>query len=67
MSYERTKQLWSAIRDSQSSVNQIDLEVMRLQEKFDQAEIEIDKLNSIIDELRDENERLKKEAKGGDE
>ena len=27
---------------------------------------EIDKLNSIIDELRDENERLKREAKGGE-
>lgn len=27
---------------------------------------EIDKLNSIIDELRDENERLKLAAKGGD-
>lgn len=27
---------------------------------------EITKLNSIIDELRDENERLKKEAKGGE-
>ena len=27
---------------------------------------EITKLNSIIDELRDENERLKREAKGGD-
>ena len=26
---------------------------------------EIEKLNSIIDELRDENERLKREAKGG--
>ena len=27
---------------------------------------EIDKLNSIIDELRDENERLKREAKDGE-
>jgi dephospho-CoA kinase len=27
---------------------------------------EIEKLNSIIDELRDENERLKQEAKGGE-
>ena len=27
---------------------------------------EIKKLNDIIDELRDENERLKQEAKGGD-
>ena len=27
---------------------------------------EITKLNSIIDELRDENERLKRAAKGGD-
>lgn len=27
---------------------------------------EIIKLNSIIDELRDENERLKREAKGGE-
>lgn len=66
MSYERTRQLWSAIRDSQSSVIQIDIEVTRLEEKFDQAQIEIEKLNSIIDELRDENERLKREAKGGE-
>ena len=29
-------------------------------------EAEITKLNSIIDELRDENERLKREAKGGE-
>ena len=29
-------------------------------------EAEITKLNSIIDELRDENERLKQEAKGGE-
>lgn len=28
---------------------------------------ELKKLNSIIDELRDENERLKQEAKGGGE
>ena len=28
-------------------------------------EAEISKLNSIIDELRDENERLKRAAKGG--
>lgn len=27
---------------------------------------EIEKLNDIIDELRDENERLKREAKGGE-
>lgn len=27
---------------------------------------ELKKLNSIIDELRDENERLKREAKGGE-
>lgn len=64
--YGRTEQLRSAIRHCQSSVAHVDFEVMLLQEKFDQAEIEIDKLNSIIDELRDENERLKREAKGGD-
>ena len=29
-------------------------------------EAEISKLNSIIDELRDENERLKQAAKGGE-
>ena len=29
-------------------------------------EAEITKLNSIIDQLRDENERLKREAKGGE-
>lgn len=35
-------------------------------DKLRKSELEIDKLNSIIDELRDENERLKKEAKGGE-
>ena len=35
-------------------------------DEFARMRIEIDKLNSIIDELRDENERLKREAKGGE-
>ena len=35
-------------------------------DKLRKSELEITKLNSIIDELRDENERLKRAAKGGD-
>lgn len=35
-------------------------------EKLSRMQIEIIKLNSIIDELRDENERLKLAAKGGE-
>ena len=35
-------------------------------ESIKRDEEEIKKLNSIIDELRDENERLKKAAKGGE-
>ena len=34
--------------------------------ELDDRQAEIEKLNSIIDELRDENERLKREAKGGE-
>lgn len=37
-----------------------------LRECIRRDEAEIIKLNSIIDELRDENERLKREAKGGE-
>jgi peptidoglycan hydrolase CwlO-like protein len=34
--------------------------------ELDDRQAEIEKLNSIIDELRDENERLKQAAKGGE-
>ena len=34
--------------------------------ELDDRQAEIDKLNSIIDELRDENEQLKRAAKGGE-
>ena len=37
-----------------------------LTRRFRRYEAEITKLNDIIDELRDENERLKREAKGGE-
>ena len=37
--------------------------IENVSDKLRKSELEIDKLNSIIDELRDENERLKK---GGD-
>ena len=42
------------------------LRACKEREKLSRMRIEIDKLNDIIDELRDENERLKREAKGGD-
>ena len=34
--------------------------IENVSDKLRKSELEIDKLNSIIDELRDENERLKK-------
>lgn len=34
--------------------------IENVSDKLKKSEVEIDKLNSIIDELRDENERLKK-------
>lgn len=42
------------------------LRALKDRDEFARMRIEIDKLNSIIDELRDENERLKLEAKGGE-
>lgn len=42
------------------------LRALKDKDEFARMRIEIDKLNSIIDELRDENERLKREAKGGE-
>lgn len=40
--------------------------IENVSDKLKKSELEIDNLNSIIDELRDENERLKREAKGGE-
>lgn len=40
--------------------------IENVSDKLRKSELEIDNLNSIIDELRDENERLKQEAKGGE-
>ena len=42
------------------------LRALKDRDEFAKMRIEIEKLNSIIDELRDENERLKREAKGGE-
>ena len=40
--------------------------IENVSDRLNKSELEIEKLNSIIDELRDENERLKREAKGGE-
>ena len=40
--------------------------IENVSDRLKKSELEIEKLNSIIDELRDENERLKREAKGGE-
>lgn len=40
--------------------------IENVSDKLKKSDLEIEKLNSIIDELRDENERLKREAKGGE-
>ena len=40
--------------------------IENVSDKLKKSDLEIDKLNSIIDELRDENERLKRAAKGGE-
>ena len=47
-------------------LNKIAKHIDNLMKNVIRHEKEIAKLNSIIDELRDENERLKREAKGGD-
>lgn len=40
--------------------------IENVSDRLKKSELEIEKLNSIIDELRDENERLKRETKGGE-
>jgi len=40
--------------------------IENVSDKLKKSDLEIEKLNSIIDELRDENDRLKREAKGGE-
>jgi chromosome segregation ATPase len=40
--------------------------IENVSDKLKKSDLEIEKLNSIIDELRDENERLKTESKGGE-
>ena len=47
-------------------LNHIAQHIDSLLKNIRRDEAEITKLNSIIDELRDEIERLKREAKGGD-
>lgn len=47
-------------------LNHIAMHIDSLLKNIRRDEAEITKLNSIIDELRDENERLKREPKGGD-
>lgn len=64
--YPRHSELWKAIRGAQKSMTLVDIETIRLEQAFSELRIEIDKLNSIIDELRDENERLKRASKGGE-
>lgn len=58
------------IRDELAQIKSLSdtvlLRVLKDRDEFARMRIEIDKLNSIIDELRDENERLKREAKGGE-
>lgn len=59
------------IRDELAQIKSLSdtvlLRVLKDRDEFARMRIEIDKLNSIIDELRDENERLKQPAKGGGE
>lgn len=40
--------------------------IENVSDKLKKSDLEIEKLNDIIDELRDENERLKRAAKGGE-
>ena len=40
--------------------------IENVSDRLKKSELEIEKLNSIIDELRDENAQLKREAKGGE-
>lgn len=58
------------IRDELAQIKSLSdtvlLRALKDRDDFARSRIEIDKLNSIIDELRDENERLKREAKGGE-
>lgn len=58
------------IRDELAQIKSLSdtvfLRALKDRDEFARMRIEIDKLSSIIDELRDENERLKREAKGGD-
>ena len=58
------------IRDELAHINSLSdtvlLRALKDRDEFAKMRIEIEKLNSIIDELRDENERLKREAKGGE-
>lgn len=48
-------------------LNHVAQHIGNLHKSIRRDDAEIIKLNSIIDELRDENERLKREAKGGGE
>ena len=58
------------IRDELAQIKSLSdtvfLRALKDRDEFARMRIEIEKLNSVIDELRDENEQLKREAKGGD-
>ena len=58
------------IRDELAQIKSLSdtvlLRVLKDRDEFARMRIEIDKLNSIIDDLRDENEQLKQAAKGGE-
>lgn len=55
-----------SFQDVAVGLNHIAMHIDGLLKNIRRDEAEITKLNSIIDELRDENERLKQEAKGGE-
>ena len=58
------------IRDELAQIKSLSdtvfLRALKDRDEFARMRIEIEKLNSVIDELRDENEQLKRAAKGGD-
>ena len=60
------KGLKKEIERIENAVEYSKVEIEHLETFCNGQAAEIKKLNSIIDELRDENERLKREAKGGE-
>lgn len=63
---ESIKLIMDELAQIKSLSDTVLIRALKDRDEFARMRIEIAKLNSIIDDLRDENERLKREAKGGE-